>query len=176
MHLLFKSERTTLVVFLYKCFWKKNSNVNSTNFTAFLEKIIKVLISQFWKRNHVGNFMNMVKNVLFLVAKFQNHVFVWSKQYRRMLNFIYLFFFNLIFKNYLMDDHDFNYFIILNTRTHTLTHNLIHLKATPINLKSIFLWKKSNIYFSNLITCFKLLIFDKSIIGLRLVTTLPQSK
>jgi hypothetical protein len=79
LHLQLRIERATLVFFLYKCLWKNNSNVNSTNFTVFLEKIIKVLISQFWKRNPVGSFMNMVKNVLLLVAKFQNHVFVWSK-------------------------------------------------------------------------------------------------
>ncbi len=76
---LLRNERATLVFFLYKCFWKNNSNVNSTNFISFLKKIIKVLISQFYKRNLVGNFMNMVKNVLFLIAKFHNHVFVWSK-------------------------------------------------------------------------------------------------
>ncbi len=79
LHLLLRSERATLVFFLYKCFWKKNSNVNSINFISFLRKIIKVLISQFWKKILVGSFMNVVENVLFLIAKFHNHVFVWSK-------------------------------------------------------------------------------------------------
>jgi hypothetical protein len=42
-----------------------------------------------------------------------------------------------------MDDHDFSYFIILKKKSiHTFTHNLTHLEATPINLKSNFLWRK----------------------------------
>jgi hypothetical protein len=90
-----------------------------------------------------------------------------------MLNFIFFYFFYFLFKNCLMDDHDFSYFIILNKKTHTLTHNLTHLEVTPI---TNFLWRKSNIYFSHLNTCLKLLMFDKNIIGLKLVTTLPQSK
>jgi hypothetical protein len=58
---------------------------------------------------------------------------IWSKQYRRMLNFL----FYLILKICLMDDHDFSYFIILNNKTHTFTHSLTHLEATPINLNQI---------------------------------------
>jgi hypothetical protein len=62
---------------------------------------------------------------------------IWSKQCRRMFVFL-----NLILKNFLTDDHDISYFIILTKKTHTLTHNLTHLEATPINLKSNFLQRK----------------------------------
>jgi hypothetical protein len=69
--------------------------------------------------------MNMVKNVLFLVAKFQNHVFVKSKYGANNIEGCLIFFLNFfvypIFKNCLMDDHDFSYFIILNKK-HTNIH------------------------------------------------------